>query len=283
MKPKLIVHGGAGLQESTAVKQESYHKALAEIAGDTYIRLENEGARGAVLYGIRRFEGNRIFNAGTGSRLQRDGQARMSAALVDSQSRNFSGVINICNVEHPIDVADILESREHKVLCGDEASEFAWQEKIQYYDPITKERLFEHVEKLRGDSGTVGVVALDEEGRICAGTSTGGIGFETPGRVADSATVAGTFASEVAGVSCTGRGEHIVNLAAAARIVAYMEAGLGLAESVNRLLGKARQAEARFGLIALDCFGNFAVASTARIKVLYAKNDGKRTETFYQR
>lgn len=283
MKPKLIIHGGAGLNESPTAGEEDYHKAVYAIARATYHVLGHEGAREAVLYGIRRFESNRIFNAGVGSRLQEDGQARMSAALVDSCSRHFSGVINIRNVRHPIDVADILSLQTHKVLSGDEATEFARKKNINYYDPVTKERLIEHMEGLKGESGTVGIVALDEEGCICAGTSTGGIGLETPGRVSDSATVAGTYASDVAGVSCTGHGEHIVNMAAAARIVAYTEAGLGLGESVERLLKKARQAKARFGLIALDSEGNLVVASTPKVNVLYAKHDGKRIETFQKR
>ena len=79
--------------------------------------------------------------------------------------------------------------------------------------------------------GTVGAVALDDKGVVCVGTSTGGIGNETPGRVSDSASVAGTYADQVGGLSCTGKGEHIINQAVAAKVIYRLRDGVPLKKS----------------------------------------------------
>ncbi|MDP3920675.1 MAG: isoaspartyl peptidase/L-asparaginase [Candidatus Omnitrophota bacterium] len=280
MVPRLIIHGGAGLIESPDFTERQYEKALRKAIKETYSVLLQKGSRQAVLYGIRLLEDDPLFNAGYGSRLQKDGRVRMSAAIMDSVSQKFSGVINICNVRHPIDVADTLSKRRHAVLAGRGATEYARRRKMEYCSPLAPHRLKEHAEKVKGESGTVGIVAVDHKGCICAGTSTGGVGYETPGRVSDSATVAGTYASRVCGVSCTGQGESIVNQAVAAKIVARVEDGVSLASAVQRLVGIARQKKLRIGLISLDCYGNILVGNGYNTKVLYAKHEGTKIDTF---
>jgi L-asparaginase len=247
---------------------------------ETYAALCESNAREAVLFGIRQLEDNALFNAGYGSRLQKDGKVRMSAAIMDSESGKFSGVINICNVKNPIDVAAILSKKRHSVLGGKGATEFARRQKMEYSSPVAPHRLKEHHAKVKSDCGTVGVVALDESGRICVGTSTGGIGYETPGRVSDSATVAGTYASKVCGVSCTGRGESIVNQAVAAKIVARVEDGISLNDAIRGITKKSLQQKLKLGLIALDSNGNIVVGNGYHTMVLYAKHDGSKISTF---
>src|SRR5690606_36471374 len=96
-------------------------------------------------------------------------------------------------------------------------------------------------EKKLNDSiglGTVGCVALDKDGNIAAATSTGGKGFEIPGRVSDSPTVAGNYANSFAGISCTGIGEDIVSGGLAVKIATRVTDGLSLKEAVDRSFGE---------------------------------------------
>jgi L-asparaginase len=283
INPKLIIHGGAGLVESPDFTEIQYDRALRRVLKTAYETLCKNSAREAVLHSVRLLEDNPLFNAGYGSRLQKDGRVRMSAAIMDSSTGKFSGVINICNVKNPINVADILSRKRHTVLSGRGATEFARRQKMEYVSPIAPHRLKEHRDRVRGDSGTVGVVALDRAGRICVGTSTGGIGYETPGRVSDSATVAGTYASEACGVSCTGRGEGIVNHAVASRIVARVEDGISLDAAIKITMRISHHQKLRFGLIALDSQGHMAVGNGYATKVLFAKCDGMKIETFYSK
>jgi L-asparaginase len=99
--------------------------------------------------------------------------------------------------------------------------------------------------------------------------------------VSDSATVAGTYASALAGVSCTGRGEHIVNQAAAARIVTRVEDGLSLQEAVTRTIQEGNALQYAYGLISLDREGRIETGKTDWVDALfYACHDGNRISTF---
>jgi L-asparaginase len=266
--------------EGSAFSDKQYRHSLDLIVRESHAVLVEAGSRAGVLHAIRMLESDPTFNAGTGSKLQRDGQIRMSAALMDSIDNVFSGVANIRNVEHPIDVADLLRMEDFHVLDGGEATDFARQKGIAYHNPTTEHRLREYRDALLGETGTVGAVAVDADGTICAGTSTGGVGFELPGRLGDTATVAGTYAGVVAGVSCTGRGEDIVNMAVAARIVTRVQDGIKLDEAVRLLLAEAEERHSRFGLISLDAAGNIVVGNTTTVRVFYARCDGETVETF---
>jgi len=280
---KLIIHGGAGRLEGKVATKEQYRIGLQEAIHPAYETLLDQGARAAVLHAIRLLESDQIFNAGTGSKLQRDGRVRMSAALMDSKDGIFSGVINIYDVEHPISIADELRGEVHHLLSGSEATEFARRKGFPFHDPITMSRFIEYRKALRTREkfGTVGAVALDAKGMVCAGTSTGGIGNETPGRVSDSASVAGTYADMVGGVSCTGKGEHIINQAVAAQVIYRLRDGVPLKKILIDLMKEGASRDHEFGLISLDRKGRFGVRSTkSSISVLYALKDHERQLDF---
>lgn len=278
--PTLIIHGGAGAREGSHVGFPQYQSSLASIREAAWRVLLADGARAAVLAAVRLLEDDPIFNAGLGSRLQRDAAVRMSAALMDAERGVFSGVINIERVRHPIDVADALSGRQHTVIAGAGATALARDLGMEVFDPITEHRLEEHRQHLEGDTGTVGAVAVDETGRLCAGTSTGGVGYEIPGRVSDSPTVAGTFASTAAGVSCTGIGEHIVNHGAAVRIVTRVEDGASLDQAVAHTIAEADQRGFEYGLIAVDGAGRPVSASTTDMVTLFASRTEGEDQDF---
>lgn len=271
----IIIHGGAGAREGIHADFGRYADSLRPILDLAWATLVDAGAREAVMHAVRALEDDPIFNAGLGSRLQRDGAARMSAALMDGQTGRFSGVINVERVRHPIDVAAVLRERDHRVLAGDHATRFARAEGFEDFDPVTEHRRQEHARHLEGRMGTVGAVALDREGRLWAATSTGGVGYEIPGRVSDSATVAGTYADPAVGVSCTGIGEHIVDHGAAVRLATRVADGSPLVAAIERTIAEADARRLEYGLIALGRDGAPQTGSTAGVTTLWAaRNPG---------
>lgn len=255
---KVIIHGGffsesATNQETKKAKQQ----ALSDIVTQAKAYLEHHTAVETVVYAISLLEDNELFNAGLGSQIQSDGKVRLSASLMDGKSQRFSGVINIENVKNPIQVAEKLLNYEDRVLSGDGAVDFATKNGFSYFNPITTQRQQEYEAK-RADSGrkgTVGCVALDADGNIAAATSTGGKGFEIPCRVSDSATVAGNFANQFAGISCTGVGEDIVNVALAAKIVTRVTDGFTLQEAGDKSFAELKQIDGFAGVIGISATG----------------------------
>ncbi|MXV14550.1 isoaspartyl peptidase/L-asparaginase [Hufsiella ginkgonis] len=259
MKPKLIIHGGffsesATNQEVKAAKQQ----ALKDAAAKAHEYLLRHTALQTVIYAVELLENCDLFNAGTGSQIQSDGKIRLSASLMDGDTKKFSGVINIEEVKNPIRIAEKLLSYEDKVLSGSEAQHFARQIGFGYYNPEIKQRRGEYLQKLNDSIrlGTVGCVALDAEGKLAAATSTGGKGFEIPGRVSDSATVAGNYVNEFAGISCTGVGEDIVSGALAAKIVTRVTDGFSLKDACEKSFNELKSFNGFAGVIGIAANGD---------------------------
>ena len=101
------------LYEDKVAFQDNFEKinhirtSLEDICDKTYTHLCSTTSYDAVIYGIKLLEDNPLFNAGTGSKTQHDGQIRMSAGLMDGSKARFSGVINIQNVQNPILIAEV--------------------------------------------------------------------------------------------------------------------------------------------------------------------------------
>ena len=274
---KLIIHGGFFSESKTnqEVKQAK-QEALREIVKLGYKYLESHTAVETVVYTVCLLEDCDLFNAGTGSQIQSDGKIRMSASLMDGKTMQFSGVINIEYVKNPIAVAERLLHMTDKVLAGKGSLEFARHEGFPYYDPEIPQRRHEYEKKL-SDSirlGTVGCVALDLYGNLAAGTSTGGKGFEIPGRVSDSATAAGNYVNHVAGISCTGVGEDIVSGAVAPRIVTRVTDGMSLQMATVKTLNELKPIDGFAGVIGISAKGEVYYADTHPYMV-WASYDGK--------
>ncbi len=278
VQPKLIIHGGAG--SSLKGGKDAVRKSLFKVVEEVYALLFSGGsAKDAVVKGAQLLEDDPRFNAGTGSVLQSDGQIRMSASLMDGFVQQFSGVINVSRVQNPILLAEFLQSSPDRVLSDFGSAELLRELSVPVYDPLTEQRLKEWIDERNHNfsremanvvaepagTGTIGVVALDREGRICAGTSTGGKGFERIGRVSDSAMPAGNYASAKAGVSCTGIGEHIIDECLAPRIVIRVGDGLSLAEAMERSFAEAGKNNRDFGAIALDNSGTIGWGKTSEV------------------
>lgn len=256
---KLIIHGGFFSESSSSEETKiAKQKALSEIVTSGYEYLQSHTALETVTYVVGLLEDHELFNAGTGGQIQSDGKLRMSASVMDGKSLRFSGVINIEDVKNPVRVALKLMEKEDRVLSGPGALAFARQQGFEHYDPITPQRQQEFDEKRnqQNNKGTVGCVAMDAQGNIAAATSTGGKGFELPGRVSDSATVAGNYANQFAGVSCTGVGEDIVNVGLAMKIITRVTDGMSLQQATDRSFEELKQIDGFAGVIAISSNGD---------------------------
>jgi len=286
VQPKLIIHGGAGSSLKGKGGAEIVRRSLYAVIEQTYAKLQNgANAVDAVIYGCQLLEDDPRFNAGTGSVLQSDGQIRMSAALMNGNLQRFSGVINVSRIKNPIQIAAYLQDSDDRVLSDHGALELLRELGVPSFDPLTEIRLQEWIQEREGNfshemagvvaekeliednagRGTIGVVALDQNGQIAAGTSTGGKGFERIGRVSDSAMPAGNYATPSAGVSCTGIGEDIINECLAARIVVRVDDGMALPQAFEKSIAEAHKNQRDLGAIGLDATGAIAWGKTSEV------------------
>jgi L-asparaginase len=280
-QPKIILHGGFFSESSTSHETKmAKQKALKEIIEQSYKFLDTNSALATVVYAVEQLENCDLFNAGIGSQIQRDGKIRMSASIMDGVSKKFSGVINIEDVKNPIRVAEKLLTVDDRVLGGEGAQQFARAHGFQYFSTEIPQRRSEYESKLGSTkTGTVGCVALDKEGKIAAATSTGGKGFELPGRISDSATVAGNFANDHCGVSCTGVGEDIVSGATAVKIATRVSDGLTLKEAFERSFADLKPFDGFAGAIAIDSAGNIFHLDS-HPSMVFASFDGRQLTIF---
>lgn len=278
---KLIIHGGFFSESHTNRETKTAKQnALKEIAQKSYSYLESHTALETVVYAVSLLEDSPLFNAGIGSQIQGDGKIRMSASVMDGESLKMSGVINIENVKNPIKVAEILLDYEDKVLGGEGATNFAREKGFKEFSTEIPQRREEYLLKLKSaGTGTVGCVALDVHGKLAVATSTGGKGFEIPGRISDSATVAGNFTNSECAVSCTGVGEDIVSGAVAAKIVTRVTDGFPIHKAFEKTFDELKPFDGFVGAIGIDKLGNI-FHQDSHPSMVFASFDGKDFEVF---
>lgn len=259
-RPIIAVHGGAGSRAMSAAQRGCLTDALQT----SFEVLRSSGpAIVAVESAIRLLEASGLFNAGVGARLQLDGARRMDAAIMEGRELKAGAVAAIEGVRHPITAARlVLQETNHVLLVGPPASCFARHFQLEPQSPPTKRLAMRKSERGRPDAKrtlslfkrlyrlrhtgleTVGAVALDEQGTVSAGASTGGIAFMLPGRVGDTPLIGcGVYADDEAGaVSMTGIGETIIRLSVAKEIMDRLAAGLGPRKAtklvLERLVGR---------------------------------------------
>ena len=278
---KIIIHGGffseSHTNQATKIAKQN---ALKEIAEKGFAFLQNHTALETVVYTVSLLEDDELFNAGIGSQIQSDGKIRMSASLMDGSSQKMSGVINIEKVKNPIQVAEKLLAYDDKVLGGEGATNFARQNGFPEFSTEIAQRREEYLAKKESTgTGTVGCVAWDAEGKLAVATSTGGKGFEMPGRISDSATVAGNYANSHCAVSCTGVGEDIVSGAVASKIVTRVSDGFPIGEAFQKTFEELKPFDGFAGAIAIDNLGNI-FHQDSHPTMVFASFDGENFEVF---
>ncbi|MGC9356200.1 MAG: isoaspartyl peptidase/L-asparaginase family protein, partial [Mariniphaga sp.] len=184
-----------------------------------------------------------------------------------------------------------MEKSEHVLLSGKGASEFARQQglemvKNKYFFTPSRYKSLKRLQKQERErtpadnTGTVGCVALDIHGNLCAGTSTGGMTNKKYGRIGDSPIIgAGNYANnKTCAVSCTGHGEYFIRLGVAHDISALMEyKNLEVAEACQEEIRKLGELSGTGGVIALDANGNIAMEfNTSGMFRGYIKSTGEK-------
>ncbi|NML57434.1 isoaspartyl peptidase/L-asparaginase [Chryseobacterium cheonjiense] len=279
---KVIIHGGFFSEsdqshEVKAAKQES----LKNIAKQAFEFLQTHSAFDTAAFAVSLLENDELYNAGIGSQIQSDGIIRMSAAIMDGETQKMSGVINIQDVKNPVFVAKELMKEDDRVLGGSGAKKYASTHGFENFSTEIPKRRKEYEEKLNnGGKGTVGCVVLDKDGKLAVATSTGGKGFEIPGRISDSATVAGNYANSFCAVSCTGVGEDIVSNATAAKIVTRVTDGMSLGEAFDKTFKELKTFDGFAGAIAIDQHGNL-YHQDSHPTMVFASFDGENLKTFH--
>jgi beta-aspartyl-peptidase (threonine type) len=281
----IVVHGGAGSDSPFIRKnKKGYEDGLKKAIEAGYEILKQNGkAVDAVEAAIKVLENNTLFNAGRGSAINAKGEIEMDACIMDGASKKSGAVTIIKNVKNPISVAKaVMLNTNYKYLGAHGALDFAKKKNIElepdsYF--ITEHQFDEYTKKRKEayDSnrevaeeeinqrihGTVGAVALDCEGNIAAGTSTGGSPYCKEGRISDSSIVGvGTFANnKTCAISCTGDGEYLMEGVIAnsiSAVMAYKHKSVAAAcKEVIKVENKGIEGD--MGVIAIDTKGNIAM------------------------
>ena len=263
MKPVFIIHGGALDQQISKERRAQKEKHILEISAATASYLESHSALETVQFAVQQLEDCELFNAGTGSCIQSDGQVRMSAAIMDGNDILYGSVINVQNVRHPIDLARYLLDQKDCVQDAQGAAKLKEVLCIPDHNAITSYRHEQYLRGRKSKTGTVGAVAMDAEGHLASATSTGGRGNETVGRVSDSCMPSSTYATKGVAVACTGIGEHIIKHSPAVKLAAYLELQPDkFNEHIKRIEKDARAKGFAYGLIAVRSSGEYASMHT---------------------
>lgn len=307
-----VIHGGAGVISKgslTPEKEKEFRAKLEEAVLAGYKALQDgKTSIDAVEIAIRIMEDSPLFNAGKGAVFTHDGKNELDASIMDGKTLAAGSVAGVHRVKNPITLARaVMEKSEHVMMIGDGAEKFAAEQKIELVDPKyfwTQHRwdalqkiLKEEAEKKKVSEvpakempsnkfGTVGAVALDKDGNLAAGTSTGGMTNKKYGRVGDAPIIgAGTFANNLTcAVSATGWGEYFIRLGVARDISSLMEyRALPIQNAADMVIKqKLQKLGGDGGIIAMDKFGNIGISFNSQgMYRAYINAEGKPVVEIY--
>jgi L-asparaginase / beta-aspartyl-peptidase len=261
----ITVHGGAGPIRA-GQEREPRREGCRRAALAGWAVLQKAGtALDAVEAAVAALEDDPLFNAGTGSTLGREGGVEMDASIMDGAGLRAGAVAVLRHMRNPVRVARrVLEDGRHVLLAGEGALAFA--RAVGFIECAEADLITPWQQRRWQDEhGTVGAVALDDQGRLAAATSTGGMFGKLPGRIGDSALIGcGTYANGHGAASCTGTGESIIRSVLAKTAIDLLREGRSPA-------GAAREAVARLegdtggeaGIILIDAAGRIGHAHNA--------------------
>ena len=322
----IVIHGGAGtiLKKNMTEEMEEAYRAKLNEALDAGNRILEGGGSStdAVIAAIKVMEDSPLFNAGKGAVFTHDEKNEMDASIMRGDDLNAGAVAGVVTIKNPIEAAAaVMTESKHVMLSRSGAVEFAKEQNIEivgtsYFhnerrlqqlkkakqkeevildhdgdrgmdDPAHSEIEFDITLKTDDKFGTVGCVALDKQGNLAAGTSTGGMTNKRYGRIGDSPIIgAGTYAdNNTCAVSATGHGEYFIRLGVAKEVSAQMEhAGKSLKDASEHVIHKKLQAiGGTGGVICVDAEGNIAMPfNTAGMYRGYVDPSGKKEVLIYK-
>ena len=295
----IVLHGGAGVIERANMdpKTEAVYRAALTEAIEAGAKVLDKGGSSldAVEAAIRILEDDPHFNAGRGAVFTAEGRNELDSAIMDGATLKTGAVAGVTRTRHPISLARaVMDKSPHVMLIGAGADSFAAEVGLEQVDPsffFTERQWQALVRQLKKEGrpipprpagappepvvpvaameppdthkwGTVGVVALDKQGNIAAGTSTGGVGGKRWGRVGDSPIIgAGTYASnQSCAVSATGTGEYFIRLGVAREVCnLVLFKGMPLQQAADEVIHKELEAlHGDGGIIAITPDGQMA-------------------------
>ena len=230
----IVIHGGAGIilkENISKSKEDSIINKLDEAISKGWELLKKgKSSEMAVIETIKILEDSPLFNAGKGSVFNSEGKVENDASIMRGNDLNAGASSGTSNVKNPITLAaNIMNHSEHVFLSGKGAENFAKNRNLEIVNNEyfhTKFRYNQLLNKKDEDKyGTVGCVAIDVNGNIVAGTSTGGMTNKKWGRIGDSPIIgAGTYANNsTCGISSTGSGEYFIRTVAAYQVSSLLE------------------------------------------------------------
>jgi L-asparaginase / beta-aspartyl-peptidase len=311
-----VIHGGAGVITKGSItpeKEKEYRDKLEEAVLAGYKALQ-DGKSGldAIEIAIRILEDSPLFNAGKGAVFTADGKNELDASIMDGKGLRAGAVAGLHRVKNPISLArKVMENSPHVMMVGDGAEKFAKEQGIELVSPkyfftqnrwdslqkIIKEekektKKAKQVSEFRNPTnqneryGTVGAVALDKDGNLAAGTSTGGMTYKKFGRVGDAPIIgAGTFAdNNTCAVSATGWGEYFIRLGVARDISTQMEyRAMPIQNAADTVMDKVKNLGGDGGVVSIDRFGNIGISFNSEgMYRAYINKDGKPVVEIYK-
>ena len=286
----IVIHGGAGtiLKENMTDSMEIAYRRILEEAIRAGHKILKEGGTSmeAVTKTINIMEDSPLFNAGKGAVFTHDETNELDASVMDGATLNAGAVAGVTRVRNPIDLAlEVMNNSPHVMLTGAGAEMFAEERGIELVDPsyFYTERRFKSLQRVKEREknqsssasvieeefirnsriGTVGCAALDKNGNLAAGTSTGGMTNKRWNRVGDAPIIgAGTYANNATcAVSSTGWGEYFIRAMVAHDISAMMEyKGVTIEEAAREVIhDKVGGLGGDGGIVAIDKDGNIAM------------------------
>jgi len=283
----IVIHGGAGNITPANLapeKQALYEASLSKALGIGYAILTDGGSsEEAVKSVIIHLENDTLFNAGRGAVLTHNQQVSHDASIMTGNDLNAGAIAGTSRIKNPIlGALAVKDYSKHVFLSDTGAEDFAESQKLEMVDPsyfITDRRVKQlhliikdenknsgyYSDPFTGNGkfGTVGCVAIDQNGNITAATSTGGMMNKKNGRIGDSPIIgAGTYAdNSTCGVSCTGHGEYFIRIGVAKEIsdqIKYGNASLNDAAQ-NTIFNSLENLGGTGGIIAIDTDGNIVI------------------------
>ena len=272
----LVLHGGAGVisKDKPAAEIAGYRAALQAALEEGQRRLAaGESSLDVVEAVVRQLENDPHFNAGKGAVFTHEGKHELDASIMDGRDLSCGAVTGVRTIKHPITLArKVMENTRHVFLMGDGAESYADLAGVErvpnsYFSTEKRRRALQRA--LQRDAakasrkGTVGCVALDQQGNLAAATSTGGMTNKRWGRIGDSPVIgAGTWAdNRNCAVSCTGTGEEYIRRSVARDLGALVEyKGMGLEKAARHIV---------FDKLNPDDGGLIAVSNTGEIAMTF--------------
>ena len=296
-KIAIVIHGGAGIivkEDISKSKEDSIINKLNEAVSRGWGLLKDgESSELAVIETIKILEDSPLFNAGKGSVFNSDGKVENDASIMRGNDLNAGASSGTSNVKNPITLAaDVMNHSEHVFLSGKGAEKFAKERNLEiveneyFHTEFRFNQLLDKKEEKK--YGTVGCVAIDVDGNIVAGTSTGGTTNKKWGRIGDSPIIgAGTYANNnTCGISSTGSGEYFIRTVAAYQVSSLLENhNYDLTKAMSKVIyEKIGEIGGDGGMIGIDKNSNISMEfNTPGMYRAYVNKKGKKEILLYEK